>query len=452
MLKVISKTYCTRKYVQPPRVKPFAPRSVYCRAKNPIDTKTTYHLSYQNEDQVRQAPVKPIKPVNSISLPQDKLPSDTTNKLSYLPVCGIYKAEPILPRPRLRPQQGTMECLTTIRKDFEPKYASRPEMIVPCGQIRTSKGAFSGKTTTLLSYMNPGPVEAVPSYRPKMRYCQPSQPTATETTQKLSYVPHEMAKKEKYPWARKPVYRAPEVAMPGETTYKKTYLESKSLQRDLPILPKDAGVLPSGTEFVNDTVYRESFLPASAEPVAPFLPSQNITLSDKRMTCVTTNELSYKAVGGERRKPIMPRSKKILCNAGSMQNETTNREAFGPKIAQPPKAIKPRGNIHSRDQSLMETKTVTALSFAKPGPVPRLQNYKPIAKYCKPDSKIEDETISKMSYPRWSIGPKEELPWAQKGRYKSPKDAMPTCTVYHMSFPAPGYYVEESEGCESTKP
>lgn len=39
--------------------------------------------------------------------------------------------------------------------------------------------------------------------------------------------------------------------------------------------------------------------------------------------------------------------------------------------------------------------------------------------------------------------PKEELPWAQKSKYQPPTNPMAADTIYHISYPAPGYYVED---------
>lgn len=69
------------------------------------------------------------------------------------------------------------------------------------------------------------------------------------------------------------------------------------------------------------------------------------------------------------------------------------------------------------------------------------------------DTKIEGETVNKLSFQPWAIQPKEDLPWARKHQYQPPKAAMAGDSMYHMSYPAPGYYVEicEPEECPSPK-
>ncbi|OXU28244.1 hypothetical protein TSAR_010770 [Trichomalopsis sarcophagae] len=434
---------CTKKYVQPPRVKPFAPRTVYCPPKNPIDSRTTYHSSYYNENQLREARPQPFKPTPCINLPNDKFSDDTTTKLSFKPVWGIRKAAPIFPHQRLCPQKGRMEDVTTIRQDYSPKIVAKPNLIIPCGNIRASKGKLETATTTLLSYMNPGQIQPVTSFKPQTKYCRPNEPTANETTQKLSYLPYQVGKKENYPWAQKPIYRRPEAPMHDETTYGESYLESKG-KKESPILPKDSGLFSRGAQFLENTVYRDSFLPRQREPVAPIKPCANLSLSDKKMSCDTTSKMSFRPMKGEMRKPIVPRQRKILCDAGSMQNVTTNQLEFTPKFVRRPDVVVPCGHIRTAEQPL-EAATTTALSYVNPGPATHVPNYKPTLKYCKPEEKIEAETVNKLSYREWSIGPKEQLPWAQKGKYQPPRDKMPGNTVYHMSFPPPGHFVEECQ-------
>lgn len=100
-----------------------------------------------------------------------------------------------------------MEDVTTVRQDYSPKFGAKPNLIIPCGNIRAGKGSLETVTTTLLSYANPGHIQPVTSFKPQMKYCRPNEPTANETTQKLSYLPYQMGKKENFPWAQKAIYR-----------------------------------------------------------------------------------------------------------------------------------------------------------------------------------------------------------------------------------------------------
>jgi len=103
--------------------------------------------------------------------------------------------------------KGAMETVTTIRRDYMAKHAEKPEMIIPCGNIRTSSAPLDDKTMAKLSYLPPGTIEPVISFKPIMKYRPPTQASAKETTQKLSYQPFVVDKKEFYPWAQKLPYK-----------------------------------------------------------------------------------------------------------------------------------------------------------------------------------------------------------------------------------------------------
>lgn len=103
--------------------------------------------------------------------------------------------------------KGPMENLTTFRHDYVARHVERPGLIVPCGNIRTSSAPLEDKTMARMSYMAPGPVKPVISFKPVLKYCPPSQPLPRETTQKLSYQPFVVRKKEFYPWTQKPAYK-----------------------------------------------------------------------------------------------------------------------------------------------------------------------------------------------------------------------------------------------------
>lgn len=104
--------------------------------------------------------------------------------------------------------RGLMETVTTIRRDYGTKYIKRPEMIIPCGNICASSLPLEDRTTTKLSYIQPGPVQPTVTFKPIFKYRLPNQRFSKETTQKLSYQPFIIDKTgESYPWMQKPLYR-----------------------------------------------------------------------------------------------------------------------------------------------------------------------------------------------------------------------------------------------------
>ncbi|XP_050449504.1 uncharacterized protein LOC126850480 [Cataglyphis hispanica] len=430
-----------KRYVQPPRAKSFAPERLYKVPSKQLETNTTYYLSYLKVDP-RCTRSQPIRPVHSLQSSTGKFADETTNHLSYRPVWQIVKAEPIIPKRRTT-AAGVMETETTIRRDYPPKHVEKPEMIIPCGSIRTSSAPLDDRTMTRLSYISPGPIEPAISFKPIIKYCPPKQPLFRETTQKLSYQPFVVDKKELPSWAQKRAYKPPNIAMCGKTTYSESYIENYAVSMEKPFLPMAAYIFPYGAEFANKTIYKESYLPADAERMEPFIPYGSISIPDVKMATDTTNKLSYQRVWTERRKPFVPPRPKGI-TTGKMQSDTTTRCEYVAKTTLRPDLIIPCDNIRTADVPL-ERDTTTGLSYVKLDGIKPVCSYKPTAmQYRRPEIKIDSETINKLSYQTWTLKPKEEIPWAQKGKYRPPKHPMISDTIYHMSYPEPGHYVEDN--------
>ena len=90
-------------------------------------------------------------------------------QLSYQRLQGEKRA-PIKPRRRNMMGDGPMLCETTNRHDFVQKLVARPDVVIPCDNIRVADKPFEGKTTTSLSYVNPGPMNPVSSFKPTAKY------------------------------------------------------------------------------------------------------------------------------------------------------------------------------------------------------------------------------------------------------------------------------------------
>ncbi|XP_015432427.1 PREDICTED: stabilizer of axonemal microtubules 2-like [Dufourea novaeangliae] len=436
---------CTKRYVQPSRVKSFAPERLYCPPSKLLETNTTYHLSYLNVDygEMRRSRSQPIRPVPVLATFDGKFSNETTNKFSYKPIGHVPKAKPIVPRQRPM-MTGRMECMTTVRNDYARKHVERPEIVVPCGHIRLSTGKLDASTTAKLSYANPGHTEPTINFKPIRAYCPPNEPVCHQTTQKLSYQPVQVPEKESCPWQMKPTYRAPDVAMCGKTTYSVSYLQNDEPCTEKPIRPVGTNIFPHGGDFAGRTIYKESYLESdSIDRVEPIIPSNSISKADGKISGDTTNKLSYQPVQTEKRDPILPRCRNMMGD-GPMQSETTNRSDFVPKAYIRPGLIVPCSNLRNADKPMDDT-TTTRLSYVIPGPIQCVQSFKPVVQYTKSAHKIDGESVSKLSYQAWTPPPKEHIPWADKGAYQPPTDPMCADTIYQASFPAPGHYEEICE-------
>ncbi|KAK0084604.1 hypothetical protein PV326_006211 [Microctonus aethiopoides] len=435
----ISTPYPTK----PPRMLSYAPKRIHRPPSIPFDANTTYHNSYLNINS-QNGRTKCIRPKPVLQTAKEKFESDTTSRSSYQPIWDIVKSKPFIPRRRRFMSQGPMETTTTIRNDFGPKYAPRPEIIVPSGNIRSCSGRMDGRTTTSMSFVHPGFVRPPNSYKPSTKFRPSDEPAAKETTHRLSYQPYLVKQRESNPWAQKPIYKTPDTTMSVKTTYSKSYKKIETpVVKTKAILPTSGAEWFQGNrEFNEKSCYTDAFIPQSTEPrkSIPFVPSGNIHLSDKKMSSETTNRLSYQLVHAEKRIPFRPKQRNMM-GGGSMESTTTNRSDFQHKITQRPEIIIPCDNIHNSNKPI-EGSTTTASSYMNHGVVQPPPSFKPSVSYSRSPSKVDGDTTNKLSYPRWTQPAKEVYPWAKKLEYQRPKERMVGDSMYNMSFAPPGYYIE----------
>ncbi|XP_063989491.1 uncharacterized protein LOC135168840 [Diachasmimorpha longicaudata] len=441
---------CRNYYVQPPRVQSFAPKRAFCPPEVRLDTKTTYDSSYLNVNGDKNRRL-PFRPTQNLHTSDEKFHDGTTSRISYQPVWEVVKATPVLPQQRRNMFQGPMQTMTTVKQDFCAKYIDKAHLIVPCGNIRTPSARFDGGTTSGCSYMAPRPIEQVQNFKPVNRYCEPEVRLSDETTSKLSYQPVQVHQREVYPWAMKPKYVRSNVTMDNCTTYSNSFYTSpEAPMREKAIVPVGNKNLIQGDDetFTGNTLYNEFFKAYKNERVAPVIPCRNIALSQEKMSHDTTSKLSYQLVLGEKRTPIRPNTKSILSVQGQIPSNTTNRDDFAPKMSDKPSAIIPSDNIRN-SKAPLEASTTSQFSYMNPGRVTPLESFKPQSRYNTPTSKLETDTVNKLSFKIWNLEPKVPLPWAQKGKYEAPRNRMEGESTYLNSFPAPGKFVEECEGLDT---
>lgn len=85
-------------------------------------------------------------------------------QLSYQQVCA-ERRKPFVP-PRSKGIVGRMQSETTTRCEYIAKMTSRPDLVIPCDNIRTVDVPFEGNTTTGLSYVKLDAIKPVCSYKP----------------------------------------------------------------------------------------------------------------------------------------------------------------------------------------------------------------------------------------------------------------------------------------------
>lgn len=87
-----------------------------------------------------------------------------TLQLSYQRV-WTERRRPFVPRAR-GIVAGKMQSETTTRCEYAAKTTSRPDLVIPCDNIRTVDVPFEGDTITGLSYVKLDAIKPVRSYKP----------------------------------------------------------------------------------------------------------------------------------------------------------------------------------------------------------------------------------------------------------------------------------------------
>jgi hypothetical protein len=226
--KNMSQNPCTQKklcYIQPPVRQPIRHHPSYERPDTPIDNATVYRNSYLDFDAETMAKCRlPATKSTAVLGMNITCPMDakTTHSLSYLGET-TPKRPPIIPLQRIG-CHGPIQDVTTSRHDFVSKYGQKPPKIYPRDHLVASTASLSNDTTTRLSYPGHTDIEIRPSFKPLVTFQQPDNPFDTGTTQKLSYLPLNVTKREIPPWAVRPLFTYPNGKIDDSTTQKMSYL------------------------------------------------------------------------------------------------------------------------------------------------------------------------------------------------------------------------------------
>lgn len=63
----------------------------------------------------------------------------------------------------------------------------------------------------------------------------------------------------------------------------------------------------------------------------------------------------------------------------------------------------------------------------------------------RPTSKLEGDTVNKLSYLAWTPTLREDHSLAKKNQYQPPKEKFAGDSVYHTSFAPPGHYIDDCD-------
>ncbi|XP_021209297.1 stabilizer of axonemal microtubules 1 isoform X2 [Bombyx mori] len=369
-------------YKQPKIPESYAPRRCYIKPSAPVEGCTTYKLSYLPVDGCKNLRGEVKKPSPNIVPSCEPMEGCTVQKLSYLP-------NPVCVTQSIRPchhdmwGQGPMQNITTQRHDYVPKPSILRESFKPAPKFHCVDQPFENRTINKLSYLPPEKIDMPKSFAPERCYEKPAAKMDGTTTHKMSYLPNPVMKKETVPWACKGQYEKPCQKLDGNTTYTMSYLDAKSDCRRQPILPTAcSNPVSASKRFETQTIYKNSYLPATATIPTPVKPSPNIIASTAQMEGDTVQKLSYLPNPVCVTQSIRP-CHHDMWGQGPMQNITTQRHDYVPKPSVLRESFKPAHKYHCVEQPF-ENRTVNRMSFLDPGRVPLPESYAPVKCYEKP--------------------------------------------------------------------
>ncbi|CAB3226060.1 unnamed protein product [Arctia plantaginis] len=423
-------------YKQPRIPASYAPRRCYSKPEAPVESGTTYKMSFLPVEGCKGLRGDLRKPVANIVPSSEPMEGCTVQKLSYLPnpVCVTQKIHPCH---HDMWGKGPMQNITTQRHDYVPKPSIIRESFKPPSDYKGVDQPFENRTVNKLSYLPPERMEPTKSFAPYRCYERPNAKMEGTTTHKMSFMPNQILPKQPVPWATKEPYQRPETKLDGNTTYTMSYLDAQSDCRRRAIMPESCiNPVTSSKAFETQTVYKNSYLPAKAVIPKPAKPSPNLVPSTAQMDGDTVQKLSYLP------NPVCVTQKIHPCHhdmwgKGPMQNITTQRHDYVAKPSIIRESFKPPPKFHNVDQPF-ESRTINRLSFLNPGPCAVPENYAPQKCYERPSAKMEGTTTQKMSYQPICVPQPQRPPWACKAPYEKPATRLEGTTVYKSSFLPPG--------------
>lgn len=147
-------------------------------AEAPMTCDTIYKKSYNcmDAEAAKNSRLPPLKKQSQLQIPKGTFKCDTTNavsfrhiwvkiqssfkispiQLSYQPNWCHEKVQPIIPFSPSLLGKGPLQCETTQKHDFIPKFIHRREKLIPSGNLKILDGNLKCDTVHKLSYIPPG--------------------------------------------------------------------------------------------------------------------------------------------------------------------------------------------------------------------------------------------------------------------------------------------------------
>ncbi|CAB3226068.1 unnamed protein product [Arctia plantaginis] len=209
-------------YKQPRIPDSYAPRRCYMRPCAPMQSTTTYNMSYLPATGCSNLRGMMRKPLPNLVPSCEPMESCTIQKLSFLPN-PVHVTQPIRPCHHDMWGQGPMQNITTQRHDYVPKPSIPRPSCRPPHKFHCIEQPFERRTINRLSYVDPGRCPVTPSYAPLNCYERASAPMECSTIHKMSYQPVCAPQPQRPPWSCKGQYQKPCQRLESATTYRMSF-------------------------------------------------------------------------------------------------------------------------------------------------------------------------------------------------------------------------------------
>lgn len=155
----------------------------------------------------------------------------------------------------------------------------------------------------------------------------------------------------------------------------------------------------------------------------------------------TVTKSSYPPLN-EPKRPIIVPFNRITTGKGPMQRITTQKHDYCAKRMRTREPFRPNDAM-IQSKLPIEDETTMSCSFRRPdGFVPN-PSFKPDLQYKKPKIPMESNTSHSLSYLVNKTKPREIPPWARRANFEIPVDPMESETMQKISYPPPGFFVED---------
>ncbi|XP_017796121.1 PREDICTED: uncharacterized protein LOC108577476 [Habropoda laboriosa] len=418
------------KYLQPEVPKSFAPIRRYWKSTIPMDSNTTYQLSYWECPNVVE---DPILPRNWLVTGDGEISDETTYSSSYLENLCVKPELPITPCEKQWLGRGPMQNVTTQKHDYTWKSMEPVTPYKAQDHIYCQPARLLDDTTYKLSYYQSGCHLPAISYAPIRKYLKSGIPMEDHTTHKLSYWPHDVTPREIPQWSKQQYMPSCE-PVESCTTYKLSYWPHSSKRRPPIILPETDNFLNAGCCTDNNTTYRLSYFGADGDKRNPIRQPENILFSPCPLTYDTIHRMSFPGNWCVKQEmPIVPCDKQFL-GRGPIQDVTTQKCDYIWKTTPLEPDLRHKDNLIPGG-SPIECCTTYRLSYLENNKgLTSIENYAPVRTYRPSDIPMKSETVMQLSYQPVEAQIPVEKPWSEQPAYNCPVNPIDNNTTYNTRF------------------